>query len=216
MKSSSTLLWNIYQRLYHTFGPQHWWPGETPFEIIVGAILTQNTNWQNVEKAIDNLKRNKSLTPSGLKKIPTRKLAQLIRPAGYYNIKAKRLKEFIKFLFEKYHGNLNSMFRRDLTQLQEELLNIKGIGPETADSILLYAVGKPIFVVDAYTRRILSRHNILDHNASYIQVQQLLMKSLPHRTKLFNEYHALLVRLGKEYCKRVPKCKECPLFNIAP
>ena len=216
MDSSSTLLWNIYQKMHNAFGPQHWWPGETPFEIIIGAILTQNTNWQNVEKAIDNLKRNKRLTPLGLKKIPTRNLARLIRSSGYYNIKAKRLKEFINFMFDKYSGNLKLMFRKKLPQLRQELLNIKGIGPETADSILLYAAGKPVFVVDTYTKRILHRHNILNHNSSYSEIQQLFMKNLPHRTKLFNEYHALLVKLGKEYCKKTPKCSECPLFKVAP
>lgn len=214
MKSHSILLQDIYKKLYGTFGPQHWWPGVTQFEIIIGAILTQNTNWQNVEKAIINLKQHRNLTPSGLKKIHINKLAKLIRPAGYYNLKAKRLKEFSNFLFNEYKGNLKRMFQTKYPLLRRKLLNVKGIGPETADSILLYAGFKPIFVVDAYTKRVLSRHNILNHNADYNEIQQFFMQNLPNRTKLFNEYHALLVRVGKHYCRKVPKCNECPLKSI--
>lgn len=205
---------DIYHKLYEFFGPQHWWPGERPFEIIVGAILTQNTNWQNVEKAITNLKEEKYLSPSGLKKIPIKKLAQLIRPSGYFNIKAHRLKEFIKFLFNEYKGSLAAMARENLAVLRKKLLGIKGIGPETCDSILLYALNKPIFVVDAYTKRILTRHNILDHNISYHQIQELFMKNLPRSTRLFNEYHALFVKAGKEFCRKTPDCKTCPLKEV--
>lgn len=207
-------LLNIYHKLYKAFGPQHWWPGETPFEVIVGAILTQNTNWQNVEKAIDNLKKEKYLSPSGLKRISTKKLAQLIRPSGYYNIKAYRLKEFIKFLFSEYAGGLGRMAKDNLSSLRKKLLTVKGIGPETCDSILLYALNKPVFVIDAYTKRILERHNILDNHATYHEIQELFMKNLTRNTRLFNEYHALFVRVGKEYCKKVPSCETCPLKEV--
>lgn len=212
MQNRSTGLLSIYHKLYNTFGPQHWWPGDTPFEIIIGAILTQNTNWQNVEKAITNLKRNKCLTPSGLKNISLNKLARLIRPSGYYNIKARRLKEFINFLCSEYKSKVTLMAKENLPALRKKLLDVKGIGPETADSILLYALDKPIFVVDAYTKRILSRHNILDNHADYHKVQELFMNNLPKKTRLFNEYHALLVRAGKEFCKKKsPDCGKCPL-----
>lgn len=207
-------LLDIYRKLYKSFGPQHWWPGDTPFEIIIGAILTQNTNWQNVEKAINNLKKNKSLNPKKLKKIPIKNLARIIRPSGYYNIKARRLKEFINFLQDEYNFKLSSMAKEKTKILRKKLLEVKGIGPETADSILLYALNKPIFVVDAYTKRILTRHNILNHNPAYHETQKYFMDNLPRNTKLFNEYHALLVRLGKEYCRKTPRCGECPLKNI--
>lgn len=204
-------LLNIYNKLYKTFGPQHWWPGETPFEIMVGAILTQNTNWQNVEKAIHNLKKNHCLSPSKIKIISVKKLAALIRPAGYYNIKAHRLKQFIKFLYDEYNAMIHSMAKEDTVILRNKLLSVHGIGPETADSILLYALNKPIFVIDAYTKRIFSRHKLLHEKPAYHEAQELFMKNLPRNVKLFNEYHALIVKLGKEYCKTKPKCDECPL-----
>lgn len=207
-------LLNIYHKLYKVFGPQHWWPGETAFEVIVGAILTQNTNWQNVKKAIANLKREKCLNPSGLKRISTKKLAQLIRPSGYYNIKAQRLKKFIKFLYNEYCCSLARMAKDNLSSLRKNLLTVKGIGPETCDSILLYALNKPVFVVDAYTKRILERHNILDNHATYHQIQELFMKNLPRKTRLFNEYHALIVKVGKEFCKKIPECEACPLKEV--
>lgn len=209
-----SILLRIYQKLYKAFGPQHWWPGDSPFEIIVGAILTQNTNWQNVEKAISNLKRDKHLTPSALKNIPINRLAQLIRPAGYYNIKAQRLKEFIKFLYNGYNGNLSNMRKENIRTLRKKLLEVKGIGPETCDSILLYALNKTIFVVDAYTKRVLTRHNIIEKTATYHQIQGLFMKNLPRDKRLFNEYHALFVKVGKEYCKKKPDCNKCPLKEV--
>ncbi len=214
MKSHRSTLQTIYRQLSRTFGPQDWWPGDSAFEIIIGAILTQNTNWQNVEKAISNLKRERCLTPRGLKKIPLKKLARLIRPAGYYNLKSKRLKNFIKFLFSEYQGRLDLLFRQPLSELRHQLLQVNGIGPETADSILLYAGGKPIFVVDAYTRRLLSRHQLLGAQASYNEIQELFMHNLPKKTKLFNEYHALIVKLGKEYCRKKPLCNSCPLNTV--
>ncbi|MBU1905580.1 MAG: endonuclease III domain-containing protein [Candidatus Omnitrophica bacterium] len=207
-----SILNSLYQRLYSHFGPQDWWPADSPFEVIIGAILTQNTNWLNVERAINNLRENKSLSFSRLSKLPLKKLASLIRPAGYYNIKAKRLKDFLIFLSQSYRANLKKMSKETTYPLREKLLSVKGIGPETADSILLYALNKKTFVVDAYTKRILSRHGLIKQDATYDQVQNLFMRNLKNNVKLFNEYHALLVRLGKEYClKSKPKCKLCPL-----
>ena len=202
----------IYDKLYRHFGPQSWWPGETPFEVIVGAILTQNTNWQNVSKAIANLKKAKVLSPKKLYSLPRSRLAQLIRPSGYFNIKAKRLKEFLNFLFKNYDGSLKKMFSRPLEDLRKEILSVKGIGPETADSILLYAGGFPVFVVDAYTKRIFSRQKLLSEDVEYHQVQELFTRSLKKDVQLYNEYHALIVRLGKDLCKKTkPKCEICPI-----
>ncbi|HDD35391.1 MAG TPA: endonuclease III domain-containing protein [Candidatus Desulfofervidus auxilii] len=201
----------IFYILYNTFGPQYWWPGETPFEIIVGAILTQNTAWKNVEKAIDNLKRANVLTPQAIFSLPYSYLLELIRPAGFFNIKAKRLKNFLKFLFEEYGGNLKKMFEEDTELLREKLLKIPGIGPETADSILLYAGQKPTFVVDAYTKRVLFRHNLVSEESDYEEIRKLFLEHLPQDEKLFNEYHALFVTVGKNYCRPKPKCEKCPL-----
>lgn len=203
---------DIYEKLYQHFGPQAWWPGETPFEVIVGAILTQNTSWQNVESAIDNLKKAKVLNPRKLYSLPLAKLARLIRPSGYYNIKARRLRSFLDFLFQGYGGSLKKMFSRDLDGLRQQILNVEGVGPETADSILLYAGGYPVFVVDAYTKRIFSREKLISENASYHQAQGIFMRGLKKDVQLYNEYHALIVRLGKEICKKNnPKCHLCPI-----
>ena len=202
----------IYRKLYARFGPQRWWPAETPFEVMVGAILTQNTNWGNVEKAIRNIKENKALTLSGLRGLSPAMMASLIRPAGYYNIKARRLKNFIDFFVKEYQGNIRRTLSVDTRLLREQLLSVNGIGPETADSILLYALGRPVFVVDAYTKRILSRHGMAGPNDDYASVQNLFMRNLEPNARLFNEYHALLVRVGKEFClKNKPRCEECPL-----
>jgi len=208
------ILLQIYNTLYKTFGPQHWWPGDTPFEIAVGAILTQNTNWGNVEKAIINLKQSGALDANVLHKIPHAKLAALIKPAGYFNIKAKRLKHFLSFLANHYSGVIEGMKDNDLHQLRHQLLEVNGIGPETADSILLYSLDKPIFVIDAYTKRVLTRHNIIPEDATYHEVQELFHKSLPADVPLYNEYHALFVMTGKHYCKPKPKCQGCPLEGI--
>ncbi len=203
---------SIYQKLFAFFGPQHWWPAKTPFEVMVGAILTQNTNWTNVEKAINQLKQHKVLTPRRIYHLSAARLARLIKSAGYYNVKTRRLKAFLKFLFDHYKGNLQKMSRVPGWQLRLELLSIYGIGPETADSILLYALQKPLFVVDAYTKRIMARHGLIAEDSSYPDVQNLFMQSLKKEVKLFNEFHALLVRLGKEFClKRRPLCERCPL-----
>jgi len=202
----------IYRRLYSFFGPQHWWPAGSPFEVMVGAILTQNTNWQNAEKAIENLKKHRLLNPRKLYRLPHKRLAAFIMPAGYYNIKARRLKNFLGFLFRSYKGKIKNISLEDKDELRSGLLSVNGIGPETADSILLYALDKPVFVVDAYTKRILLRHRIIEEDADYAQVQSLFMKNLKNSVRLFNEYHALLVRLGKEFClKTRPRCAMCPL-----
>ncbi len=204
-------LLEIYNKLYAFYGPQHWWPGDSPFEVAVGAILTQNTNWSNVEKAIANLKAAHVLSALALHRMPAAELAFLIRPSGYFNIKAGRLKAFLALILAKYGGSMKIMGKGDMTSLRQELLNVHGIGPETADSILLYALGKPVFVIDAYTKRVLSRHGIFDYSASYDEYQQLFHEVLDEDTKLFNEYHALLVMVGKDYCKPKPRCDDCPL-----
>ena len=205
-------LFIFYEKLYRYFGPQKWWPAESPFEVMVGAILTQNTNWGNVEKAIRNLKAKKVLNAQKLNQLSGKKLALLIRPSGFYNLKSKRLKEFLRFLFSRYGGKIRKMAAADALSLRQALLAVKGIGRETADSILLYALNKPIFVVDAYTKRILSRHKLISEDATYDEVQSFFMRNLKNDAKLFNEYHALLVKLGKEFClKRRPRCEECPL-----
>jgi len=204
----------MHKKLYACFGPQHWWPGETPFEVAVGAILTQNTNWSNVEKAIANLKKDKVLNPKALHDMSHARLAALIRPAGYFNIKAKRLKNFISFLINEYHGSMSKMKREDLNSVRKKLLSVNGIGPETADSIILYALEKPVFVIDAYTKRVLSRHNILEHDASYDTFQGLFHSKLRENISLFNEYHALFVRLAKENCRTKPLCTGCPLEGM--
>ena len=202
----------IYKKLFNYLGPQYWWPADSSFEVVVGTILTQNTNWRNVEKAIANLKRKNLLNPKMLYHISLKKLAALIKPSGYFNIKAKRLNAFLDVLFNSYQGSIKNMFSWDTQQLRRVLLDIKGIGPETADSILLYAAQRPVFVVDAYTKRIFLRHNFIKEEYSYSQIQELFMKSLDNDARLFNEYHALLVRLGKEICtKNNPRCNICPL-----
>lgn len=208
------VLRRIYNILYSSFGPRRWWPADTPFEVIIGAILTQNTAWTNVVRAINNLKENKLLTPKKLHEINKEKLAMLIRPAGYFNIKSSRIKSFIDFLFGEYDGSLKRMFKEDTQRLREKLLSVKGIGPETADSILLYAGERAIFVVDAYTNRILSRHGILNGNMGYNEIQAYFMARLPEDARLYNEFHALIVQTGKEFCRPKPICHICPLRGL--
>lgn len=207
-----------YKKLYAAFGPQGWWPARSPFEVALGAILTQNTAWSNVEKAIGSLRRAGRLTFRALEKIPERELAALIRPAGYFNIKARRLKHFLRFLGREYGGSLERMKRRDAATLRRELLGVNGIGRETADSILLYALGRPVFVVDAYTKRVLSRHGRKDAlKKDYDVVRGWFTDALPADPALFNEYHALIVKLGKDYCKKTrPRCSACPLVCYRP
>ena len=206
-----TLLQELYQQLRGAFGPQNWWPADTPFEVAVGAILTQNTNWGNVSRAIAALKGQDLLTPQALHELPETELARLIRPAGYYNLKARRLKNFLDFLANRYGNSMERLASDDLEALRPALLSIKGVGPETADSILLYALGKPTFVVDAYTFRILSRHGLIAEVCPYEELRQLFMEHLPAQVPLYQEYHALLVRLGKEWCRPQPRCPTCPV-----
>jgi endonuclease-3 related protein len=207
-------LWNMYQIMNRHFGDLRWWPGETTFEIAVGAILTQNTNWKNVEIAIGQIKKNGLMTAAKLFETNHDVLAELIRSSGYYNVKAKRLKAFVAFLMQDYGGNMTTMFAEDLWELRKKLLSVHGIGEETADSILLYAGNQPVFVIDAYTRRILQRHGIIDDDWHYRDVQQLFMTHLPCNTKDYNQHHALFVNTGKRFCRRKPLCGECPLGEM--
>ena len=201
---------NIYQTLYNHFGPQHWWPGDTPFEVIVGAILTQQTSWNNAEKAIKNLKKENLLDSKKLHDIKNEKLERLIKSSGYYRQKTKKLKNFMNFLWENYDGSLEKLFDQPIPKLRKNLLSINGIGKETADSIILYAANKPIFVIDSYTVRLINRLGITQEK-DYNKIQELFQKNLSQYVHLFNEYHALIVHLGKNYCKKKPRCDECPL-----
>ena len=205
-----TLL-TFYKELFRHFGPQHWWPAESPFEMIAGAILTQNTSWKNVEKGLIPLREGNYLTPRRVFELPESQLAELIRPAGFFNVKAKRLKAMARFIVEQYGGSLTRMFSTKTPLLREQLLEVKGIGPETADSILLYAGNAPVFVVDAYTRRIFSRHHLIQETDTYPDIQRIFIRHLPHHAPLFNEYHALIVQTAKVYCKTKPNCQACPL-----
>jgi endonuclease-3 related protein len=213
-KETGKQLTSIYRSLFQVYGPQHWWPGDTPFEVLVGAVLTQNTSWVNVEKAIANLKRERLLIFSRMISVAPEKLARLLRPSGYFNIKAKRLRHLLLFIHTRYSDSLTKMFETDAALLRRQLLEVNGIGPETADSILLYAGEKPFFVVDAYTKRIFSRQGLIAGCEDYPAVQALFMENLPPDTRLYNEYHALIVRLGKEHCKKVrPICIDCPILS---
>lgn len=197
--------------MFSHFGPRRWWPGETPFEVMVGAILTQNTNWKNVERAIARLKTERVLDPHKLLNLHPATLASFIRPAGYFRVKTKRLRSFLKFFLERYGGSIGRMSGASTAGLRDELLSVNGIGPETADSILLYALNKPIFVIDAYTKRILNRHSLCAEDDCYCDLQDLFMDRLPADTKLYNEYHALIVETGKDFCRTRPLCDGCPL-----
>ena len=224
----------MYDLLEAAFGPQHWWPASNPtafgrsrrqnappcrvqsgacdpFEVMVGAVLTQNTNWTNVEKAIANLKTHGLLSPRKIHELPHDELAQLIRPAGYYNVKTKRLRNLLEFLFDDFDGDLDALFALPLYDLREALLGVSGIGRETCDSIVLYAAEKPTFVVDAYTHRVMLRHDLIDTEADYDEIKELFESALPADVGLFNEFHALLVRVGKVYCRKRPGCADCPL-----
>jgi endonuclease-3 related protein len=213
-QSLGQALIDIYRRLLDRFGPQHWWPAEEPFEVIVGAILTQSAAWGNVEKAMANLKRAEALPPKKLRQLSLPKLAKMVHPCGYYNAKALKLKSFAFWLGNHYNDDLDSLFAVNTDDLRQQLLSVHGIGQETADSILLYAAGKPVFVIDAYTRRILSRIGLVPEKDSYGGYQAFFMEHLPPDAAIFNEYHALLVRLGKDFCRRRPLCPQCCLSDI--
>jgi endonuclease-3 related protein len=211
------ILRQYFAALFRAHGPQHWWPGRTPFEVIVGAILVQNTSWINAASAITNLRRAKLLSPSALEKVPQPKLARLIRSSGYFRQKARKLKQFVIFLRKEHRGSFAAMFRAPTAKLREQLLRVHGVGPETADSILLYAGNHPVFVVDAYTRRILQRHGLATGKESYEEIRRLFEKSLPNDPQLFNEFHALIVHTGKNYCRtRAPLCSQCALRPFLP
>jgi len=206
------ILPQYFEALFQAHGKQHWWPGRTPFEVIVGAVLVQNTNWVNAALAIAKLRQAKLLTPSAIGKVPQPKLARLVRSSGYFRQKARKLKAFVAFLRKEHGGSLTAMFCTPTPKLREQLLNVHGIGPETADSILLYAGNHPVFVVDAYTRRILQRHGLATGKESYEEIRGLFEKSLPNDPQLFNEFHALFVHTGKNYCRtRAPLCSQCAL-----
>lgn len=213
-RPTAKVLMRIYEALFRHYGPLHWWPGETSFEVMVGAILTQNTAWTNVEKAIKNLKQSNLLNARRMLETPDEKLAQFIRPAGYFNIKSKRLKNFLKFFYGRYNANVKKMFKSTLSRLRDELLQINGIGEETADSILLYAGNKASFVVDAYTRRVLTRHRYIKGGEKYGEIQSLFTKHLKPNPPLYNEYHAQIVAVGKDFCRKTPDCQSCPLARF--
>ena len=207
---------DVYDRLLAAYGQQHWWPADEPFEVIVGAILTQSTAWTNVEKAISNLKAANILNPQSLNDIPSEELARLIRPSGYYNAKALKLKAFARQLCSRYDGDLGELFALNASALRRELLSIHGIGEETADSIILYAARQPVFVIDAYTRRIIDRLGIAPAKGGYAAYQAVFAGNLPADENLYNEYHALLVRHGKSVCRKHPRCSDCCLRPICP
>ena len=205
----------LYARLVRAFGPQHWWPAKTPFEVMVGAILTQATRWHNVERALARLRAERALAPRRLLALPPGRLARAVRPSGYFRQKARRLRTFTRWYAARYGGSPRRMFRTPWPALRAELLALHGIGPETADSILLYAGGRPVFVVDAYTMRVFRRHRLIGPQAAYADVQALAMRRLPADARLYNEFHALLVAVGKQYChRRVPACRRCPLKTL--
>jgi len=209
------LLICMYRALDRFFGPLQWWPGDTPFEVAVGAILTQNTNWANVQKAIGRIKERGALSPVPLYGLDQADLEELIRPSGYYRVKARRLKAFLEVLCEGFGGDLDAMLAGELQDVRRRLLSIAGIGEETADSILLYAGGRPVFVVDAYTRRILERHGMLEGRHSYGEIQRRFLEALPPEAELYNQYHALIVEAGKRFCRKEPRCGQCPLQGIS-
>jgi endonuclease-3 related protein len=202
--------------LLAAWGPQRWWPAETPFEVCVGAILTQNTNWKNVEKAVANLKAAGAMSCEAILALSKQRLEELIKPAGTFRVKGQRLLRFCAWLRDEMGGDLARVWSGGAAAARERLLEVNGIGPETADSIALYAGGLPTFVADAYTHRILARHGRLDWESGYDDVRGWWMDALPEDAKLFNEAHALLVRAGKSHCGRVPKCDGCPLASFLP
>ena len=209
------LLEDIYAHLLRSFGPKHWWPAETRDEVIIGAILTQSVAWKNVKIAINNLKYHNLLTLEAVYKADISEIAPLIKPTRFYNQKAKKLKAFTEFLFSRYGGSLDAMFSKELEELRKELLTVNGLGEETVDSILLYAGGKCIFVIDAYTKRIFSRLGLTDEKWSYREYQRFFMERLDKDVELYNDFHAQIVHLGHVYCKKnESECVKCPLSSI--
>ncbi|MCU0606013.1 MAG: endonuclease III domain-containing protein [Candidatus Edwardsbacteria bacterium] len=211
---ATTDLTGIYRILLERFGPQHWWPGDTPFEVMAGAILTQNTNWKNVELAIRNLKDAGLFEPHRIHVATTSRLSKLVRPSGFFNQKAEYLKSYCRYYVSRHGADVDRMRSAPVRRLREELLGLKGIGPETADSILLYALGRPVFVIDAYTRRVFSRHGVLGEYDAYEYWQRFFTERLPKHARLYNEYHALIVRLAKDHCRSKPDCSGCPLKDL--
>lgn len=206
----------VYERLFAHYGPQRWWPGDTPLEIIVGAVLTHNTNWRNVERAIQNLRAECALEPRALLALDAEELAELIRPAGYYRVKAGRLRNVMRMIVEEYDGSLDVMFATPQDELRRRLLQVNGVGAETADCILLYAGQLPSFVIDAYTQRVVKRHGWIEFEADYHALQETFESGLPREAALYNEYHALLVQVGKDFCGPTPRCEKCPLAPLLP
>jgi endonuclease-3 related protein len=209
-----SLLLSFYKEMHARFGHRNWWPGESPLEVCVGAVLTQNTAWRNVVKAIDNLKAASALDLLRIYEMPHDELGELIRPAGYFNVKATRLGNLVRHIVENHNGDLDSLFSLPTEKLREKLLFVNGVGKETADSIILYAANMPIFVVDAYTKRVLHQHGLINEKADYDQVQELFHSSLPRDTALYNDFHAQFVAVGHHYCKRKPLCNHCPLVKF--
>lgn len=213
-RSAARVVREMYDSLWSAYGPQHWWPARTPTEVVIGAILAQNTAWTNVERAVKNLKSANCLTWSALCDLSEARLAKLIQPSGTYRIKAARLKAFVEYLWSHHRGSLKSLLGGDLDEARRRLLSIRGIGPETADAILLYAGRRPTFVVDAYTKRILRRHFLSERDAGYETIRELFHRALPRDVQLYNEYHALLVAVGKRHCRTRAQCSGCPLGEL--
>lgn len=211
---TATMIREMFDLLLSSYGPQHWWPAPTPTEVIIGAILTQNTAWKNVERALDNLRAADLLDFAKIHNVPDDRLAQLIRPSGTYRVKVRRIRAFVDYLMEHHDGNLESVGTGQLNDVRDRLLAIHGIGPETADAILLYAFDRPTFVVDAYTQRVLRRHFLIEGRTTYGHVQRLFHTSLAEEVEMFNEYHALIVKVAKTHCRTRATCKDCPLADL--
>ena len=214
--TASEQLMDIYKRLLERYGPQHWWPARTPFEVMVGAVLTQATAWRNVEKAISNLERAGALTPGAIRALPAPELARLVYPSGFFNAKSLKLKALGQYLGRAHDDDIEAMSRLKTATLRGELLGVSGIGEETADAILLYALGHPVFVIDAYSRRTFGRLGLTNTFASYTDHQSLFTRNLPLDAGMFGEYHALIVRHGRVSCKKLPLCAACPLLEVCP
>ena len=206
----------VFELLSRHYGPQHWWPGESPLEVMVGAVLVQNTNWKNVERAIEQLREANMMQPERMLALDVAELEELIRPAGYFRVKAKRLRSLMEFFTDEYGGSIDALRAADQQTLREQLLAVHGIGFETADAILLYALDKPAMVVDTYTHRVFARHGWVSYETDYHQLQEHLASELPEDTQIYNELHALLVQVGKEHCRKTPRCESCPLAELLP